>query len=127
MRYIVPMFAIALVVASPLCDAFSADKHGRYITGGGIGESSCTHFVSAMENAQRYRIQSPEYWNQINGYVAYVAGFQTAYNYVWLDRQDIFDRFKNIEEILFALENECRREPTNKFYSTLVTFANAQR
>ena len=98
---------------------FAADETGRYYDGGGIGATPCVEFVSAMEAARRHTYRSVSYWKEIDGYVSYVAGFWTGFNYGWRGRQNIFDGW-GIEEILGKLEGVCRENPNAQFHHSLV-------
>ena len=97
---------------------FAADQAGQFHQGGGVGATPCVEFVSAMEAARRHTYHSVSYWKAIDGYVSYVAGFWTGFNYGWRGRQHIFDGWE-MEDILGKLEGVCRENPTTKFYAAL--------
>jgi hypothetical protein len=99
--------------------AFAADEAGRFYDGGGVGTVRCVEFVSAMEAARRHTYRSVSYWKAIDGYVSYVAGYWTGFNYGWRGRQNIFEGW-GIEDVIGKLEGICRENPTVPVFAALV-------
>jgi hypothetical protein len=123
MRLITTTLAVTILLHSP---SYPADETGRFYSGGGAGEVTCTQFVSAMEAARRHKYQSLEFWKPIEPFVSYTPGFWTGFNYEWRGRQNIFDGL-DIEEVLAKVEITCREHPTIKFFKALTLLIESRK
>jgi hypothetical protein len=118
-------FAIRLLV---VCLSLSAiqlaaeDSNGRYIVGGGVGSVYCSDFVSLRERSRNQWFGTVGYVNDVNGFVMYLAGFQTAYNHANSETCDIFDHL-NQDQLLFLIEGYCRVHPIERFGTAIVALA----
>lgn len=112
MKIVTGLFAALLVVPN----AFPADSNGRYMVGGGVGSARCVDFIAAMEEARRLGwARSNASISEIAPFVAFVSGFQTAYNAHVADTCDVF-RAQDGNDLftrLMGIENVCRQSEAN--------------
>lgn len=98
------------------CAAFAADSNGQYMVGGGIGSVSCVDFISAMEEARRLGwTRSAASMSGVASFIAFLSGFQTAYNAHVADTCDLFraQDGSDLTDRLMRVENVCRQAAGN--------------
>lgn len=115
------LVALSLIFSSTF--ALGADnKLGRFWHGGGVGATECPMFVATMEHARKQGTGTIGYVTETQGYVMFIAGFQTAYNMQTQDTCDIFSGFSSTQLLTWA-ENYCRQQPLGKFSAAIVAMA----
>ena len=102
--------------------AVAEDASGSFYTGGGVGSVDCPSFVSSMERAKKHGVGSLGYVNEMQGFVMYISGFQTAYNAQTPDTCDIFAHFSDNQLLAWA-ENYCSNNPLKKYGSAVLALA----
>lgn len=95
---------------------------GRYIYGGGVGAVECPKFVEIMQTAKTHKLDSLGYVYETQGFLMYIAGFQTAYNLQTPNTCDIFDGLSDNQLLAWA-ETYCQTHPLKKFNSAVVALA----
>jgi len=110
--------------------AHAADSKGAFITGGGVGATTCPDFLNAMATArQKGGATSPGGVTVLNGFAHYVLGFQTGFN---SEADGVYDVFTSLGpspafQALYAVEAWCGQNPDRKFASGLLDLANRLR
>jgi len=106
-----------------LCLAFScgmpanaADADGIVMVwlGQGAGALECPRVVSFMTRARVAATGTLEYSIKTQGFMNFIAGFQTAYNMQTSQTCDIFSGI-SAQEALEWTENWCRANPSQNF------------
>jgi hypothetical protein len=110
--------------------SLAADASGQYIVGGGVGSVPCTRFLNAMAGArEKGGLKSVAGINEVIGFISYVNGFETGYDYSTPGVRDIFGAFgpDSAFDVLYGIEPWCQRNPTALFGSALIVFAESLR
>lgn len=102
-----------------------ADENGNFMIGGGVGGEKCPQFVASMEKGRLFGIGTLGYATETQGYVMYLLGFQTGYNMSTSDTYDIFARSRIDYELLYWIENYCRKNPSDRYGDAVVALARA--
>jgi hypothetical protein len=107
--------ALYLVLSCPV-PALAADAEGIVMVwlGQGAGTIRCTQVVSFMTRARGAASGSVEYAIKTQGFMNFLAGFQTAYNMQTSETCDIFNGISP-EDALEWSENWCRENPSQTF------------
>jgi hypothetical protein len=113
---------VLLALALFATNAQSADDKGRYWHGGGVGSTECPKFIETMSRAKRHGLGTLGYANETQGYVMFLAGFQTAYNSQTPKTCDVFAGI-NADQRLAWIENYCQQNPLEKFSAAAVALA----
>ena len=119
------VYTALFIVCATVIPANAADSTGRYFTGGGVGSIECPSFVGDMEQAKANGVGSQHYVRTLNGYIMFVAGFQSAYNMQTPSTCDIFPKI-SMNQALAWVENYCKREPLRTFASGVAELAVSQ-
>lgn len=115
----VVMFAVFSAIS---LTSVAEDKSGRFISGGGAGAVDCPKFVQSMDLAKASGIGTLGYVKEINGYLMFILGFQTAYNLQTPDTCNIFDSVSGDQMLAWA-ENYCRANPLERFGDAVIKLA----
>jgi hypothetical protein len=106
---------LCLTFSCPM-SAHAADADGIVMVwlGQGAGAIECPQVVSFMTRARVASTGSLEYSVRTQGFMNFLAGFQTAYNMQTTDTCDIFSGI-TAEQALEWAENWCRANPSQNF------------
>ena len=124
------LLSLVLLAAGATSSSLAADPDGIYIVGGGVGVVPCTQFLNAMAEArQAGGLTTLAGADLVSHWSYYVLGFQTGYNFGTPGVKDIFSAFgpSPSNDVLYAIEPWCQRNPTEKFGDALVVFAESLR
>lgn len=91
---------------------FTATDEGNFTTLG-PGVDSCGKFINAANKGS-----NQGEWGDWNKYALYAQGYITGINELLNDTRDIRGN-TDMEGIMGAVENYCRKNPTKSFYSAL--------
>lgn len=70
-----------LVLCSMSSPTFAGNAKGEFWTGGGVGKIPCTGLINTLATVRlKGGFNTPENIIYLDGYIMYLAGFQTAYD-----------------------------------------------
>jgi hypothetical protein len=124
------LLVLGLIACLGTSPSLAADASGQYLVGGGVGGLPCTQFLNAMAEArQQGGLKSVAGAHEVYGFISYVLGFETGYNYSTPGVRDIFGAFGSDPawDVLYGIEPWCQRNPTALFGSALIAFAESLR
>jgi predicted RNA-binding protein with TRAM domain len=101
------LFAWACLSLLWVSNASARDMQtGNYVLGGGIGGVKCAQFLNSMAGIR-----------EINGFVQFVSGAQTGFNYEHDGYVNILEPLKPDElyNALYAIEPWCAANPERDF------------
>jgi hypothetical protein len=102
------------------------DANG-FIKGGGVGMVRCPQFLNAMATArQNGGMGTLAGVKLMQGYMMYVAGFQTGFNSQADGVYDIFSSLGDdaVDSVLYAVEPWCASNPGKTFSDGLLDLAS---
>ena len=126
-RHLIRLPAILALTFTSIVALGSDASSGKYYAGGGVGAVECPKFVDSMNRAKQYGKTSADGWTlgyakEVNAYVSYIFGFQTAYNLQTPNTYSIFGGHST-DQLLEWIENYCRSNPLEQFGSAVVALA----
>jgi hypothetical protein len=113
------LFAWACLSLLWVSNASARDMQtGNYVLGGGIGGVKCAQFLNSMATARQVGgLNSLAGIREINGFVQFVSGAQTGFNYEHVGYVNILEPLKPDElyNALYAIEPWCAANPERDF------------
>lgn len=100
------------------------DANGLYMKGGGAGGVECPDFVKSMSVAKAAGVGTLGYVEEIQGFAAFLSGYQTAFNNQTANTCDIFAGV-SINQMLSWVENYCKQNPLETYASGVVELSSS--
>lgn len=104
--------ALCAVVSTTSVTGVAADNEGTY-TIHGVGVGSCGKFIGAANEGNFQKN-----WIEWNKYAAYTQGYITGINELLNGTRNILGS-TDLEGLMGAVENYCKKNPTENFYNAL--------